>query len=141
MVRIQRQDDDWLGIALAAVGGLTAGIVAGVVLGELFGDLSTDRFKRLVGRVSRRRVREPLDPRVLRRAVRAALEDHDETRTLAVSVEAHEDGVVELTGVAPDAASRDLAGELAREVPGADVVVNRILVEGTDVPNKAPRAR
>jgi hypothetical protein len=31
-----------------------------------------------------------------------------------------------------------LAGEVARDVPGTDVVVNRILVEGTDLPNPTP---
>jgi osmotically-inducible protein OsmY len=39
------------------------------------------------------------------------------------------DGIVELTGTAPDVITRQLAGDIARDVPGAVVVVNRILVE------------
>ena len=35
--------------------------------------------------------------------------------------------------IVPDPLVRELAGEIARDVPGAHVVVNRLLVEGIDV--------
>ena len=42
------------------------------------------------------------------------------------------DGLVELTGTVPSDLDRQLVAEVARSVAGAEVVVNRILVEGTD---------
>jgi BON domain len=133
VVRIERQDDDWLGIAVAAVGGLAAGLAAGVVIGEMLGDMSPGRLKGTLGQLRPGRRGTPEDPGEIRRAVESALDDHPDLDDLSLDVTAHEDGIVELTGVAPDDLIRDLAGEVARDVPGTDVVVNRVLVEGVDV--------
>jgi osmotically-inducible protein OsmY len=75
-----------------------------------------------------------MDPEHVQRAVQRALRNTSATRRLGVSARVLEGGVVELTGVAPDERTRQAAGEAASAVAGADVVVNRILVEGRDVP-------
>ena len=137
MVRIERNESDWLGIALAAVGGLMAGVIAGAALGEMLGDLSPARLRGVARRLRPSKVETfTEDPRLLRNAIAGALADHPDTQGLAVTVEALGDGMVELTGIAPDPISREVAGAVAREVPGAGVVVNRLLVEGTDVPEQ-----
>jgi len=133
VVRVERQDDDWLGIAVAAVGGLAAGLAAGVVIGEMLGDMSTGQLKGTLATIRPGRRRAPKDPGEVRRAVESALDDHPDLGDLSLDVTAHEDGIVELTGVVPDDLTRELAGELARDVPGIDVLVNRVLVEGVDV--------
>jgi len=133
VVRFERQDDDWLGIAVAALGGLAAGLAAGVVIGEMLGDMSPGRLKGTLATILPSRKRAPRDPGEVRRAVESALDDHPDLGDLSLDVTAHEDGIVELTGLAPDDLTRDLAGDVARDVPGADVVVNRVLVEGVDV--------
>ncbi len=133
MVRVERQDQDWLGIAVAAVGGLVAGLAAGVVMGEMLGHMSPGRLKGTLATIRPGRRRAPKDPGEVRRAVESALDDHPDLDDLSLDVTAHEDGIVELTGVAPDDLTRELAGEVARDVPGTDVVVNRILVEGVDI--------
>jgi osmotically-inducible protein OsmY len=74
----------------------------------------------------------PADPEELEHAVSQALEEDPDTNSLAVRVESLGDGIVELIGTAPDALSRQIAADIARAVPGADIVVNRILVEGGD---------
>jgi osmotically-inducible protein OsmY len=61
-----------------------------------------------------------------------ALKNNPVTRQLDLSVSALGGGLVELTGTVPDETTRELAADVARGVLGADVVVNRILVEGTD---------
>jgi len=137
VVRVERQSDDWMGIAVAAVGGLAAGLAAGIVVGEMLGDMSPGRLKGALKTIRPGRM-VPEDPSDLRRAVESALDDHPDVGDLALDVTAHEDGIVELTGVAPDALTRELAGEVARDVPGTDVVVNRILVEGMDLPTPTP---
>ena len=48
-------------------------------------------------------------------------------------------GLLELTGTVADPADRDRATEVVQQVPGADVVVNRILVAGIDT-NDQPAA-
>lgn len=136
MVRVERQHDDWFGIAAAAVGGLAAGLAVGVLIGETLGDLSPGRLKGAIGRLKPGHQLEPEDPRILRRAVEMALDDNIDLHDLVVDVTAHEDGFVELTGIVPDPLVRELAGEIARDVPGAHVVVNRLLVEGIDVAEK-----
>ncbi|MEE8133650.1 MAG: BON domain-containing protein [Gemmatimonadales bacterium] len=133
MVRVERQDEDWLGIAVAALGGLAAGLAAGVVIGEMLGDMSPGRLKGTLATIRHGGRRTPKDPGEIRRAVESALDDNPDLGDLSIDVTAHEDGIVELTGVAPDDLTRELAGEVARGVSGTDVVVNRVLVEGVDV--------
>lgn len=118
-------------MALGTALGVGAGLLAGIVLGEWLGDVNPERVRRLLGG---RRAPEPLDPDHVERAVMRALRNASATRRLAVSARVLEGGVVELMGVAPDERTRQAAGEAASAVAGADVVVNRILVEGRDVP-------
>jgi len=140
LIRVKRQDreNDWLGIALATAAGLGAGVLAGIVAGEFLGDLGTERVRGAVGRLRRPAAPEtPLDPAQLETAVVDALSGHPKTEQLTVGVRALGDGVVELSGTAPTAAARQAAGKVARTVRGAGVVVNRILVEGDDVPRRS----
>ena len=124
-------------MALATAAGLGLGVLAGIVGNELLGDLGPDRVKGAVRRL-RRSERETLevDPQDVERAVVAALAEHPKASDLAIGVRALGDGVVELSGTAPDTAVRRIAAKVARGVAGAEVVVNRILVEGDDVPRR-----
>jgi hypothetical protein len=56
------------------------------------------------------------------------------TRKLNLSARALDGGLIELTGVVPDERTRQVAGDAAAGVSGADIIVNRILVQGRDVP-------
>ncbi len=105
------------------------------MLGEWLGDVHPERVRRLLGR---RPAAEPLDPEQVERAVLRALRHAAATRRLAVTVRVLEGGVVELLGRAPDERSRQAAADAAAAVAGADVVVNRILVEGRDLPPGVP---
>ncbi len=137
LIRVKQEESDWLGVALATAAGLGIGLVAGLVASELLGKVNPDRVRRVVGRLRRGEADdEPQDPRVLERAVAAALGENPQTRNLTVTPRALGDGVVELTGTAPDSETRRLAGKVSRGAPGADVIVNRILVEGDDVPRR-----
>lgn len=131
--RIRRERDDWLGVAFTATLGLGAGLLAGMVAGEFFGNVTPERFKRAVGRL---RSRDAVDaePHAIERAVQEALRASPATKELGIRVHALGQGLVELTGTAPDAAARRTAGDTARTIPGAEVVVNRILVEGDEIP-------
>jgi osmotically-inducible protein OsmY len=134
----QERENDWLGIALATAAGLGAGVLAGIVAGEFLGDLGAERVKGAVGRLRRDTPRRPLpDPGEVETTVVEALAEHPGTADLKVGVRALGDGVVELSGTAPTAAARQAAGKVARAVHGADVVVNRILIEGDDVPRRS----
>ncbi len=127
-------------MALAAAAGFGAGLFAGIVLGEWLGAVHPDRVRRLFrGRVAP----EPSDPSQVERAVLRALRGASATRRLNLGARVLDGGVVEITGVAPDERTRHMAGEAAAAVAGADVVVNRILVEGRDVPpgHTAPPGR
>lgn len=112
-----------------------AGLLAGVVLGEWLGDVHPERLRRLF---RGRPAAEPMDPDHVERAVLRALRNTAATRRLTVSARVLEGGVVELWGTAPDERTRQAAGEAAAAVAGADVVVNRILVEGRDLPLGVP---
>jgi osmotically-inducible protein OsmY len=96
------------------------------------GKMNPQRVRGVVGRL-RRRESIPLDPHAIERSVLDALRDSPATHHLSLRVHALGDGLVELTGTAPDAASRRAAGETARTVRGAEVVVNRILIEGDEI--------
>lgn len=134
MPRRDVHDSGATGIALSAAAGFAAGLFLGMLTGEWVGTLHAGRVRRLVRRLRRRPPAPPLEPRELETAVRAALRDNPATRRLPVGVQSPGPGLVELTGQSPTAVLRKTAGEVARSVEGADVVVNRILVEGEDVP-------
>lgn len=120
-------------MAISTVLGLGAGLFAGLVAGELLGNLNPERVRRVVGRLGRRSSDPHMDPHALERAVADALRASPSTHQVAAQVHALGDGLVELTGTAPDTASRRAAGDTARGVPGAEVVVNRILIEGEEI--------
>ena len=107
-------------------------MVAGLVAGELLGDVDRDRMKRAIDRLRRTEGDVVDDPDQLERDLAEAIAQHPELRELNISVRALGNGLVELAGLVPDEASRRVATRVARRVPGADVVVNRILVDGID---------
>jgi osmotically-inducible protein OsmY len=142
VVRIRREERDWLGLALATAAGFGVGLVVGMAGGEFLGDVTSERMKRLMRATPPRgddtTPSATLDADAAERAVSGALSEHPTTRSLAVHVRALGDGIVELMGQVPDRTARELAGTVARGVAGADVVVNRILVEGEDLPTRKP---
>jgi len=111
--------------------GFGSGILAGLVLGEWLGDVHPDRFRRIFG--ARAEV-EPTDPEQVQREVVRALKSNSATRRLGLSARAIDGGIIELTGIAPDERTRQVAGDAASRIAGADIIVNRILVQGRDVP-------
>ncbi len=137
LIHIKNDDNDWLGLAASAAAGLGLGVIAGVVLGEFLGRVDADRVRATV-----RRLRGPVlkappeDTEAVRRDVQGALDESPKTRAFSVGVRALGEGIVELTGVAPDPDARDLASTIARGVSGTFVVVNRMLVEES-VPSTA----
>ncbi|UCD25179.1 MAG: BON domain-containing protein, partial [Gemmatimonadota bacterium] len=136
MVRIRREDEDQrgvTGIALSAALGLGIGVLGGMVLRELLSGVSTEPVRNALNRLRQPEADlEPEDVAAVEHAVEDALDEDPEAALLEVKVTALGDGIVELTGTVPDALDRQLAGDIARGVPGADIVVNRILVQGSD---------
>ena len=136
MVRVKREEDEQrgvTGIALAATLGLGIGVLGGMVLRELLSGVSTEPVKNALSRLRRPETGdEPEDPESVQRAVEDALGEDPDAALLEVKAAALGDGIVELTGTVPDALDRQTAGDIARGVPGADIVVNRILVQGSD---------
>jgi osmotically-inducible protein OsmY len=84
-----------------------------------------------------------VDGRELERAIIDTIRETPGARGVELRVQSLGDGLVELTGTAPDPMTRRAAGDAARAVPGADIVVNRILVEGSETPvqQSAPDTR
>lgn len=134
-MRDDRSHDGFMGTALAAVVGFTAGLLAGLVVGEWLGDVNRERLRSAVRRLGGEM--PPVDPAALERLVLRALRGDPRTRHLPIQVRVVDAGLVELTGRVPTEEARERAGEAARAVAGADAVVNRLLVEGTDVPREA----
>jgi osmotically-inducible protein OsmY len=113
------------------------GLLAGIVAGEFLGDINAERFKRGLRRMSgvdALAQAKAMDPTQLQRSVVSALKRNSGTRMLSVAAHALGNGILELTGTAPDERSRELASEIARAVRGVITVVNRVLVQGVDVP-------
>lgn len=135
MVRIEQEQEHRgvTGIALSAALGLGIGVLGGIIARELLTGLDTEPVKSAVRRLRPEGdMEEEQDPLAVQQSVEQALADDPGTQSLHVRVEALGDGIVELTGTVPDALSRQLAGDVARGVSGADVVVNRVLVEGSN---------
>ncbi len=136
MRRHRGETDDTLGIALVGALGFGAGLLVGLVGGGLLGDVDSDRVRSVVrrfrpdGEISEDGLDE--EPERTEDDLLAMLESNPATRGLNLEVHALGEGLIEITGVAPDQRTRELAGELARGVVGSAVVVNRVLVEGTD---------
>ena len=120
-----------LGVALFTAVGFGTGLLAGLVLGEYLGDVHPERVRQLF----RRKVKAgPVDPEQVERDVLRVLKTTPATRRLDLSARALDGGLIELTGVAPDERTRQVAGDAAAGVAGADIILNRILVQGRDVP-------
>ncbi len=130
----RQHTNDGLGVAIAGALGLVAGLVFGLVSGELLGNVDSDRVRRAVNRWRPGDDDEQPDEELdkIEHDLLATLKSNPVTRGLSLEVRALGGGLVELTGTVPNESSRELAGELARAVPGADLVVNRVLVAGTD---------
>lgn len=139
--------DRWIGAALAgALGGFLVGWLAarrpGKVAGRIEGDSVAwhDRLGERIGdgfdaaaaglRGVRARFTDDVLPDEVDLEARLALVANAE----AVRVEHLGDGIVELTGTAPDPASRAAAASVAR-VPGVRVVVNRIWTPTSAAPS------
>lgn len=135
----EQQDDGVVGVTLSAVAGLAAGLAAGLIVGEMLGAVGTTRLRGTFDRLRPRRERHQPDD--VRRAVIRALRGDPRTHSLRIDVHAVDAGLLELTGTAPDVVTRQAAGSVARAVDGAEVIVNRILVEGSDVPSQPAHPR
>jgi osmotically-inducible protein OsmY len=133
------RDDDRhgsvLGIAVTAVAAFALGAVAGMALGGA-GAVQPRRVKETIGRIGRRHA--PPSSETLEQAVLAALREDEATSDLDLHVQAVEPGLLELTGVVTDATVRRIAGDIARAVPGVDVVVNRIMTRRGPAPAARP---
>jgi len=104
-----------------------------MILRELLGSVSTEPVRQAVRRLSQPGIdRTGVDPQDVERSIYEAIAGDPDTQALEVEATALGDGLVELTGTVPSDLDRDLAGDVARSVVGAEVVVNRILVEGSD---------
>ncbi len=127
-------DDDIgvTGIALSAAVGLGIGLIGGIFLRGLLSGLNTEPVRNAVRSLGKPEPSDTPDLEQIERAVLDSLDGDPDTRGLDIGVEALGDGIVELTGTAPDPLSRQIAADIARNVPGADIVVNRILVQGGD---------
>jgi len=136
LVRVKREEDEQrgvTGIVLSAALGLGLGVLGGMVMRELLSDVSTEPVKNAWSRLRQPETGdEPEDRESVERAVDDALGEDPDAALLEVKAAALGDGIVELTGTVSDALDRQLAGDIARGVSGADIVVNRILVQGVD---------
>ena len=135
-MRDARSDHGFMGTTLAAAVGFTAGLMAGVVVGEWLGDVNAKRLRTAVQRLGAGGP-PPTDPVMLERLVLRGLRDDPHTRHLPIQVRVVDSGLVELTGRVPTEDLRERAGEAARTAAGDDAVINRLLVEGSDVPREA----
>jgi len=133
----KRRSGHVLGIVVTAAAAFTVGTLAGMVLGGAMGAMHSGRVRDTLGRL--RRAAKPHPPEELQCAVLAALRDDAATSDLDLDVYVAEAGLVELTGVVSDATVRKVAAEIARAVPGVEVVVNRIMLRAGDRPAPAPR--
>lgn len=141
VIRVHGQRRDWVGLGLTAAAGVGLGMFAGLAIGQLLGGVDTERVRDAVGRLGRSTPGPDADTGgSVERAVNGALSENATTRHLAVRAHAIGDGIVELTGTAPDPEARALAATIARGVAGSAVVVNRILVEG-ETPRSSRRKR
>jgi hypothetical protein len=125
-----------LSLTLMATAGFALGVIGGMLLGGSVGPLHAERVRGALSRL-RGHPDRPAQPDKLEGDVRDALRDDEATRDLDLEVHVVAPGLLELTGVASDALVRRAAADIARAVPGVEVVVNRILLRGTDFP-RAP---
>jgi len=128
---IDGKDRDITGVALSAALGFGLGVVGGLLLREFVGGVNTEPMKKAVRRLNDPPGEPKQDLRAIEDAVIQAWEDDPDVRSLPLAVEALGDGIIEITGTAANPMTRQLAGDVARRVQGADVVLNRIHIEET----------
>ena len=128
-----------LGIGLAAIATFVAGTLAGMALGGAVGAVHRRRVSDTIGRIGRPKRRLPVME--LEAAVLEALREDEATSDLELHVQVADEGLIELTGVVTDATLRRVAADIARAVPGVDVVVNRIMLRDAPGAPGAPAAR
>ena len=134
-LRAEREDSDWLGIAASAIAGIGLGVVSGLAFSQWFSEVSPGTVTGAVRRLGRKSGDgTPEQPELIERAVNGALSENPKTRQLDVRARGLGEGIVELTGSAPDRDARALAATIARGVAGVSVVVNRILVDTDELP-------
>jgi hypothetical protein len=138
----ERDDGDWIGITLSAIAGAGLGLFAGLAASQFFSEVSPRGVSGAVRSIGRRSSRRPPPPPdALERKVTGALGENPKTRHLDVRARALSDGIIELTGTAPDAGARAAAATVARGAVDHVVIVNRILVAGEDVLKRPPRSQ
>jgi len=138
VVQIDREEKNITGIALSAALGFGLGVVGGMLLREFVGGVNAEPVKKAVRRLNEPRDESKQDLGAIEDAVIQAWEDDPDVRPMPLAVEALGDGIIEITGTAPSAMTRQLAGDVARSVPGADVVLNRIHIEGASIEDSEP---
>jgi hypothetical protein len=120
------------GIALAAAAGFGVGLLAGLVAGEWLGDVDADRVKRAVDRL--RPATAPVDAAGIERTVRNALEAEAGTRYVKARPRVLGAKLLELVGRVRSPAARERAAAVAQAAAPGFTVINRLLVEGQDIP-------
>jgi hypothetical protein len=121
------------GIALASAAGFGFGLLAGLIAGEWLGGVDAERVRKAVDRF-RPESGGAGDRTVLEAAVRQALRSEPATRYLKVRVRALGDRLVVVTGRVGNEVARERTGEVARAAAPGCTVINRLLVEGEDLP-------
>jgi hypothetical protein len=130
LVQIDGEDRNITGIALSAALGFGLGLVGGLLLREFVG-LDTEHVKKAVRKLGGSQGEPEEDLSAVEDAVIGAWDNDPDLRPLPLAVEALGDGIIEITGTASSQMTRQLASDVARSVQGADVVLNRIHIEGT----------
>ncbi len=125
-------------LALAAAAGFGVGLLAGLVAGEWLGDVDADRVRRAVNQL--RPASAPPDAASLERGVRNALQAQAGTRYLKVHPRVLGEKLLELIGRVPTPTARERAGAVAQGAVPGFTVINRLLVEGQDVPRGSTAA-
>ncbi len=110
------------------------GTVAGFFASEMVGGVDQGRLSKAMKRVRGSEPTEDMDPGKLEAQIRSIIDHNPATRQMGITVGVFDNGIVELTGTVASEAERKLAGDLVREESLAAIVINRILVEGRDVP-------
>ncbi len=109
-------------------------MATGFFIGELTGQVDIEKVRKTVRGIGSR-TRDDIDPDELQREVTEVLDANPATRRMGVTAVAIGNGVVELKGTAQDESERELAANLVRNNTSAPVVINRILIEGIEVPH------
>lgn len=117
-------------VALAAAAGFGLGLLAGLAAGEWLGDVDAERVRRAV----KGRPPGPPDAPGMERTVRNALQAEAGTRYLKIRPRLLGEKLLELVGRVPSPTARERAGMVAQAAVPGFTVINRLLVEGQDVP-------